>query len=260
MNIPYPIDVYDNVVDSAIQTKVWDYLQKQIWHQKWEPKEEQRVLYYTPEKDKTNWMLPKAMHMSSSMHRCVLSSDEDSLKQLHLPIYILWRQINQMLGNRYTLTGVPEGTWDSETAMPTPTDPELKPGWRAYVNARHNLQVSGNGYPHRDSPFLDRDDYVTMLYVVNTEWYPSWGAELKLYPDDPEGTTGDHQQFNSRGQQSRNFNVGWLDKGRIVSPVPNRLVVYDGRCLHSTLAASNHDLSNPLIKVAFRAQRIANTN
>jgi hypothetical protein len=259
MNIPYPIEVYDDVVDKALQTKVWDYLQKQIWHQKWVPKEEQRVLYYRPEEDGLKWMLPKAMHMSSTLHRCVLASDEDSLKKLHLPIYILWQQINRALGNKYRLTGIPEGMHDHETAIPETTDPDLTPGWRAYVNAKHNLQIDGDGYPHRDCPFLDQDSYVTMLYVVNTEWYPSWGGELKFYPDDPEGITGDHQQFNSRGQQERGFNIGWLDKGRIVSPVPNRLVVYDGRCLHTSLATNNQKFT-PLMRVAFRAQRIADTN
>jgi hypothetical protein len=255
MNIPYNIDVYDDIVEPAIQTKVWEYLQKQIWHQKWVPKEENRVLYYRPE-DGINWMLPKAMHMSSSMHRCPLASDENSLKELHLPIYVLWQKINRALGNKFALTGLPEGMWDTETNVPAPSDPNLSPGWRIYVNARHNLQVGGNSYVHRDSPILDRDDYVTMLYVVNAKWYPSWNGDLRFYPDDPNGTTGDHQQFNGYNQQQRNFNVGWLDQGRIVSPVPGRLVVYDGRCLHATTAANNDDISTPLIKVAFRAQRI----
>ena len=124
------------------------------------------------------------------------------------------------------------------------------------MNARHNGHVSGNSYVHRDSPLMDRDDFVTMLYVINPEWYPSWGADLRFYPEDPEGITGDHQQFNDGMKQHRNFNIGWLDKGRIVSPVPNRLVVYDGRCLHATTASSNGDVNTPLIKIAFRAQRI----
>lgn len=255
MTIPYNIDVYDDIVNTSVQTTARSYLQKQIWHQMWTPKEEFRVLYYRPEEG-INWMLPKAMHASSSMHRCTLASDEDSLKKLHLPIYILWQQINKALGNKFKLAGLPEGMWDHETVPPEPTDPELAPGWRIYANARHNIQVCGNSYPHRDSPYLDRDDLVTMLYVVNAEWYPSWGADLRFYPDDPEGVASDHQQFNGHNQQQRGFNIGWLDKGRIVSPVPNRLVVYDGRCLHATTASSNPDVGTPLIKVAFRAQRI----
>ena len=111
-------------------------------------------------------------------------------------------------------------------------------------------------FAHRDNPNLDQEDLVTMLYVVNPEWYPSWGAELRFYPEDKNSTTGDHQQFNIGSEQSRNFNIGWLDQGRIVSPVPGRLIVYDGRCLHATTASGNPDIETPLIKVAFRARRI----
>jgi len=255
MKIPYQIDVYDNIVDSKLQLKMWEYAQTQIWHQQWISLQEPPVKYYRPQ-DGLDWMLPKALHIGSSMHRCVLASDEHSLKELHLPVYLLWQQINRALGDRYALTGLAEGMWDTETALPPTKDPNLKPGWRAYMNATHNLQVSGNSYIHRDSPHLDRDDYVTMLYVTNPNWYPSWGADWRFYPEDVEGVTGDHQQHNGNGQQKRNFNIGWLDKGMIVSPVPNRLVVYDGRCLHATTASSNNDIATPLIKIAFRAQRI----
>ena len=56
-------------------------------------------------------------------------------------------------------------------------------------------------------------------------------------------------------QQSRGYNVGWLDQGRIVSPGPGRLIVYDGRCLHATSQAGT-GLDNPSVKLAFRARRI----
>jgi len=253
MNLPYRIDVYDNIIDPGMQSKIWDYLQIQEWHQKWLPSK-QEVNRYRPNKG-PSWFIAKGMHMGSSMHRCVLASDEDSLKQLHLPVYLLWKEINRKLDNQFSLTGLPEGMYDRETVPPTPTDPNLPTGWRAYVNAAHNVQVAGNGYAHRDNPNLTQEDLVTILYVVNKEWYPSWGAELRYYPEDSEGVTQDHQQFNIGAEQSRNFNIGWLDQGRIVSPVPGRLIVYDGRCLHATTASSNPDIETPLIKVAFRARR-----
>jgi hypothetical protein len=34
--------------------------------------------------------------------------------------------------------------------------------------------------------------------------------------------------------QNRNFNIGWADEGKIVSPKPGRIVIYDGRTLHTT--------------------------
>lgn len=258
MNIPYNIDVYDNLINSGLQSKLWDYVRVQEWHQKWVPAEH-AVTRYRPVNG-LDWFVAKGMHMGSSMHRCALASDEDSLKENHMPIYLLWKELNRSLNNQYTLTGLPEGMWDKDIEVPIPKDPNLSTGWRAYINASHNTQVIGNGYIHRDSSLLDREDLVTMLYVVNPEWYPSWGAEVRYYPEDPEGVAGDHQQFNTgNNQQKRGFNIGWLDCGRIVSPVPGRLTVYDGRCLHATSASNNNDIETPLIKIAFRAQRISGT-
>jgi hypothetical protein len=92
-----------------------------------------------------------------------------------------------------------------------------------------------------------------MLYIANTEWYPSWSGELKYYPEDFNGEAGDRQQFNKGIEQQRGYQIGWLDQGRVVSPVPGRLVVYDGRCLHSTTLPSAA-LETPIIKIAFRAR------
>jgi hypothetical protein len=257
MNIPYNIEVHDNLVSPVLQSKIWDYIRLQEWYVSWHSLPE-KILKYRPEQG-NGWFPLYQARRTASMHRCPLASDIESLKP-HLPIYLLWKEINKALGDQFELTGNPEGIiCDNEAApggpisTPVPKDPDLKTGWRAYVNGIYSSDIHGNGYVHRDTFDLDDPNTVTMLYVVNKEWYPSWGAELKYYPEDPTGSTGDHQQFNGyRWQQKRDFKIGWLDYGRIVSPVPGRLIIADGRCMHST---SSSKTEIPSYKVCFRARR-----
>jgi hypothetical protein len=256
MNIPYSIEVHDNLLSVEQNNNLYKYVKNLEFTGVWKPTEKVVFNYtLTSPRSPGDWMLYQSMGVRGTMHRTALASDEASLKNLHVPIYLLWKEINRKLNNQFELTGNPEGMV-SNIDMPTPQDPNLTPGWRAYINLVYNVQASrGLGYAHRDTPLEYNDpDTVTMLYVVNPEWYPSWGAELKYYPEDQDGSTGDQQQFNLAGEQKRNYNVGWLDQGRVVSPVPGRLIVYDGRCLHGTLPA-NGPIEIPSIKIAFRARR-----
>ena len=61
-------------------------------------------------------------------------------------------------------------------------------------------------------------------------WYPTWMAENVFCSDDE--TTGDHQEYQKGFGQSRGFGVGY--PFAIVPPVPGRIVIYDGRTLHTT--------------------------
>jgi len=151
----------------------------------------------------------------------------------------LWDNINSVLGNQFTISGYPEGmTGDPDDPLwqpPETEDPNMKPGWRVYANAQTDESSKRTAGVHRDSPFLEDDKNWTILFCANPKWYPTWLADCVYYSEDPELTTGDHQQFqNLYGyqNQNRNFNVGWPD--RIVSPVPGRIIAYDGRCLHTT--------------------------
>lgn len=253
MNIPYPIDVYDNIIPDSSRAAALEYVKSQNWYGYWGALPQQ-VFHYKLGED-TSWTALKTAARGGGLHRCTLASDEDSLKSNHLPIYAVWRQLNQQLDNCYELTGNPEDMNDNSVAPPT-ADPTLEQGWRVYVNGSYNTTVLNNGYTHRDTPLEHNDDTsVTMLYVLNKEWYPNWGGEIRFYPEDTEGESGDHQQFNWGFQQKRGYNVGWLDHGRIVSTVPGRLIVYDGRCLHAGSPA-NSVLENPSVKLVFRARKI----
>ena len=259
MNIPYNIEIYDNLLSVEDHSKIWEYVKTLQFFGTWE-QEEQVNFNFTlnSPKNPNDWMVYQSFGRRAKLSRAPLATDELSLKSNHLPIYLLWKKLNSQLNNQFEITGTPEGM-RSEIELPPVSDPGLKLGWRVYVNANYNSHAGhgSEGYVHRDTPLeLVNDKTVTMIYVANTEWYPSWSGELKFYPEDIEGVTRDHQQFNtSKYQQRRDYNIGWLDQGKIVSPVPGRLIIYDGRCLHSTTPAAS-DLNTPSIKIVFRAQKI----
>lgn len=258
MTIPYHIEVHDNLISKSIQTNIWKHVQELEFYGVWNPEETVRFEYtLSSPRSPGDWMLQQSMKRSARLHRSPLSSDEIGLKSKSLPIYLLWTALNKQLGNQYQLTGNPEGMYSPDPPNP-PTDTDLSAGWRAYINATYNAQIyGGQGYAHRDTPLeLNDPDTVTMIYFLNLEWYPSWAGEIKFFPEDHKGSSGDHQQFNSGLQQKRGYNIGWVDQGRIVSPVPGRLLIYDGRCLHGT-NPTNGPVEMPSIKIVFRAKRIS---
>jgi hypothetical protein len=259
MNTTYNVKVYDNAIGLEETKKIFDYVQNLNWHQQLFHNPVNDLTYYRPSDGAGAWTRAKIKSVESigaGMHRSPLASDEGTLKRDHFPIYLLWKNINKVLGFKYEIAGVPEGMFGDNPA-PDPMDKNLSAGWRVYVNATHSHRVWNNmGYVHRDNPNLEDDTSVTILYVLNKEWYPSWNGEIIIYPEDPNGITGDHQQHNIKYQQRRGFNIGWADQGRMISPVPGRLVVFDSRCLHKTLPTQDFDglAENPSIRVAFRAR------
>jgi hypothetical protein len=252
----YNIEVHDNLIAPDLHEKIYQYIKTLTFTGVWlEAKRVEFDYSLNSPKNPADWMLYQSMGRELQLHRCPLASDEHSLKAFP-PIYLLWKEINRRLDNQFELAGNPEGM-ATPLKIPTPQDSNLKTGWRAYINAHYNTHAGhgGDGYAHRDTPLEYNDENtVTMLYIANPDWYPSWSGDLKFYGEDPEGLSKDHQQFNRGIQQRRNYNVGWLDQGRVVSPVPGRLIVYDGRCLHGTTLPSS-PLETPIIKIAFRARR-----
>lgn len=234
------VNVHDNIVPDDLRNEVWNYINKQKWHATWKqmgPKMHEYIPANVPSTfiPGTNARLP-----SMWMHRACFASDDYSLEKDHPVIWNLWCKINSHLGNKYSITGndedmsyTPEDNPDWQP--PAPKDPNLKPGWRVYTNGQLNEFVKRSHGIHRDTIDISDSTTRTILYVANLEWYPSWFAECIFYPDDPFGSTGDRQQFQKGWySQSRNFNIGWADDGKIVSPVPGRIIDYDGRTLHTT--------------------------
>jgi hypothetical protein len=247
------IEVHDDLLDPDLHKQVWEYVLNSTWHHVVEARPSELQIYRPSDWD-DSWIRSLVLSRGLSMPRALYASDEASLIKKHPILHELWNKINERLGNKYDITGVAEGTKWKEYPVPPPTDPSLPKGWRVYANATVHDAINGNGYVHRDTPDLYDDTTATIIYMVTPEWYPSWGGEIIFYPEDPNGLTGDHQQFNGGGQQQRNFKIGWADAGRMVSLKPNRLLVYDGRTLHSSTASRHHYNTEFQRRVVFRAR------
>lgn len=234
------VQTYDHVIPEDQRKEIWEYINKQKWYATWKPIGI-RMYEYTPSNVPAGF-IPGTNTRSPSMwmHRTCFASDEASLKKDHPIIWNLWEKINNHLGNQYTITGndedmscVPED--NPNWQPPTPLDANLKAGWRVYTNGQLNEHVKRSHGIHRDTVDLADTTSRTILYVANLEWYPSWFSECIFYPDDHAGVTNDYQQFQENfSHQSLKFPVGWADEGKIVSPVPGRIIDYDGRILHTT--------------------------
>lgn len=257
------IKIHDNVIPLEFREKVWDYINNQKWYATWRP-----VAPYMTEHTPSLGNFMRASHKIMSlrlptmwMHRACFGSDEHSLKENHPLIWELWNKINAHAGNIYEITGTPEDMsaypLDHENWQPPATvDPNLSQGWRVYSGGQLDESIKRSHGVHRDTIKIDDDSTRTILYVANLEWYPSWFAECIFYPEDPKGETGDYQQFQKGSySQARDFNIGWLDEGKIVSPKPGRIMDYDGRTLHTTRPTAVW--AKEIRKViAFRVRRI----
>ena len=253
-NVHLPeISVYDDLLDAELHKQVYEYLIDQIWYTAWEPVLPELQLY-KPNNWDDSWVEAKYRHSVANMPRCMFSSDEPGIENSHPLIWKLWQKINARLDNRYEITGPPEGMfWNKE--CPPPVNPALTPGWRVYANASTSSELTPAAVMHRDNSNLEDSTTVTIIWMASPEWYPSWGGELQFFPEDPNGTTGDHQQFNTGiYHQQRNYKIGWLDQGRVVSLKPNRLLVYDGRTLHSARPTANFNNNQLHRRIVFRAR------
>ena len=253
------IEVHDDLVNEDFHKELYEYLLSQAWYINW-PAVPAELQIHQPKKFDEGWALAKLVGRGMQFTRCGFGSDEDSIKNKHPLIYKLWEQINSKLGNKYEITGPPEGlTYEQIIPCPPTTDPTLKQGWRVYANGSTPGNLAhGLGYPHihRDTVDLTDDTTVTIIWMANPVWYPTWGSEIIFYPEDPDGTTGDRQQFTPTNvAQKRNFKIGWPDEGKMVCTKPNRLLVYDGRALHVTNVSRHSNINELNRRIVFRAKR-----
>ena len=249
-------EIHNGIVGKGLHKRVYDYLGQCHWHQKWASLHTELQLFKPGEFDES-WAAASALRRTVGQPRTMFGSDEDSTRKNHPIIAELWDTINAHLGGSYAITGADEGMAWRDYPCPKPTDSDLSTGWRVYANASLHDLLSLQGYIHRDNFDISDETSVTMIWTASLEWYPSWGGELILYPEDPEGWTGDHQQFNKGGgQQRRNFQIGWQDEGKIICLRPGRLVIYDGRTLHSTQPSRHRFNTIMHMRVVFRARKI----
>jgi len=225
----YPYYVYDNTVDKNLQNEVWNYMMNQTFYGKrktgdhWN--ETGTVIYYKPSEYKKEYLEEKIEAVDNQyMHRTVFGDTEEDIKK-HPPISKLWESISETIGKEWTISGNPEGVASVLVS---------KGKWRVYVNAQPDETIKRSHTIHRDTSDLKETQNYTLLYIANPEWYPSWFAENIFYEDNPNSI--DKQQFQKGHGQSRNFGIG--DPYAIVSPKPGRIIMYDGRTLHTTRPAA----------------------
>lgn len=257
----FNITVLDNQVPDELRQQVWEYLQDLPWHVAYRSRPGLAgVRFFTPRTDGYDFPTKSSLSIGTvQMPRTLIASDNVSLANDHPLINELWGHINNALGGDLEISGPPEGsaTESHPDWLPRTSVPGLQPGWRVYTNAQPNEKIKRSHGVHRDNKDLSDENSMTILFVVNPVWHPTWFAENVFHEEDPDGTTGDHQQFQSavHTAQNRNFNVGW--PRQIVSPRPGRIIAYDSRTLHTTKPAAEW-CNEMRIVVAFRARRKTN--
>lgn len=220
----YSVEMYDNVVNDDLRWKVWDYIQNQTFLAGMKDvsytNADGVVIQYKPIDGKKEYLTGIN---NQHMHRTVFGNSEREIEFRHNIIYKLWLEINKHFDNKFVLDGEPEGVVDKRYGVA-----------RCYVNALPDESIKRSHAIHRDTIDLSLEKTYTMLYIANLQWYPTWMGENVFYSDDE--TTGDTQQFQKGKGQSRGFSVG--EPFKIISPMPGRVILYDGRTLHTTKPTS----------------------
>jgi len=221
----YPYHVYDNVVDLELQKEIWSYLLNQTYHAKRKATNHRNevgtIISYKPIDGKKEYLNPDLPSVNEQyMHRTVFGDNEEDIKS-HPPIEKLWNKIKETIGSEWSIAGDPEGI---------PSNTLSKGDWRVYVNIQPNEEIKRSHTIHRDTANINEEKNYTLLYIANLEWHPSWFSENIFYESDDNSL--DKQQFQKGHGQSRNFGIG--DPYAIIPPKPGRVILYDGRTLHTT--------------------------
>lgn len=243
----YELNVIDNEISVSLQKEVWEHLLDQEFcvnfydqnHCNWHPRE-------------NRWEIPRT---KPAALRCPLAWDEDSLQTRHPKIYQLWQEIDQVTGNRFQISGTPEGMNYMTGISPLQgiTKSDGSPGapnsaWRVYADGMDKEYRARTKAVHRDNPFLDDESCFTLVYFANPEWHPQLYGETLFH-----GTINDTGDFTGKYEkdQPRNFPIG--DVENIVAPRPGRIMFWDSRYLHQIKPSASYAPQN-LLAISFRLQ------
>ena len=241
----YDLTVIDNEIDPNIQQQVWNFLLDQEYcvnhydqnHSNWYPRQDR-------------WHIPRDRPAAL---RCPLAWDESSLAERAPVVHTLWLAINSLFDDKFTIDGVPESMNYMTGISPVSgiTKANGQPGspqsaWRVYADGMEKEYRARSKAVHRDSPYLDNDNYYTLVYFANPEWHPQLYGETLFHSND--ATTGD---FTGKYEQDqpRNFPIG--DVENIVAPRPGRIMAWDSRYLHQIKPAAQYAPEN-LLAISFR--------
>ena len=243
----YSLSVFDNEIAPDLQQRVTDYLLDSKYcvnfydppHSTWNPRTD---TWHTARDYPTQPRLPLAWDDNSLEHRSPIINE-------------LWLAINQCLDNQFQITGVTEGMGYMTGISPLPgldrpdgTPGRPNSGWRVYGSGNEREYRARTKSIHRDSPFMDRDDYVNIVYFANAEWHPQYYGETLFHSNDAD--TGDYTgRFDK--DQNRKFPIGEVEN--VVPPKPGRFMVFDARYMHQVKPSAKWAM--PIMGVVFRLQK-----
>lgn len=241
----YDLTVIDNQIDPDLQNTVWQFLLDQEYcvnhydqnHSNWYPRQDR-------------WHVPR-QHPAAL--RCPLAWDQDSLLKRAPEVHKLWLTINDLFDNRFIIEGVPESMNYMTGISPLQgiTRANGQPGapnsaWRVYADGMEKEYRARSKAVHRDNPWMDQDQYYTLVYFANPEWHPQLYGETLFHGDtaDTGDFTGKYEQ-----DQPRNFPIG--DVENVVAPRPGRIMAWEARYLHQIKPAAVYAPEN-LLAISFR--------
>jgi len=187
-----------------------------------------------------------------------LAWDNKSLEHRAPVIYELWTTLNQVLDNQYMIEGVPEGMSRYMTGISPLSSlarPDSSPGtpncaWRVYGSGNERELRAHTKSIHRDSPFMDREDYFNLVYFANAEWHPQFYGETLFHSNDAD--TGDYTGRFEK-DQTRNFPIGEVEN--TVAIKPGRFMLFDARYLHQVKPSAFY--APNIMGIVFRLQKIS---
>jgi hypothetical protein len=224
----YSYYVYDNIINDKLQKEIWQHLLNQTYFAKRKSEENRKIIkdiiQYKPIDNKKEYLNKDLPNVNDqNMHRTTFGNNEEEIK-IHPPISQLWNKVKEVIGAEWNINGDPEGIVKNPNLIES----------RVYVNIQPTEEIKKSHAIHRDTTNINETNNYTLLYIANPEWHPSWFAENIFYEDDESSL--DRQQFQYGHGQSRNFGIG--DPYAIISPKPGRVILYDGRTLHTTRPAA----------------------
>ncbi len=241
----YSLSVIDNEIDIDLRQRVWDFLMASEYcvnhydqnHSNWYPGE-------------NRWHIPRD---KPAALRCPLAWDELSLEHRAPVVYELWNKINEVTDNKFTIMGLPEsmnymtGISPLQGITKGNGDPgALNSAWRVYGDGTDKEYRARTKAIHRDCPYLDEDQYYTLVYFANLEWHPQLYGETLFH-----GSVSDIKDWTGRWEsdQPRNQPIGEIEN--VVAPRPGRIMVWDSRYLHQIKPAALYAPEN-LLAISFR--------
>ena len=212
----------------------------------------------------------KYLNLPFSMYRHPIGWDEESLKRRSPIIWNLWTQINNKIFDaKATVDGMEEGHMgihgpprffvDSIDFYKKYNVPRNIKKFTSMVNARAtslfrptNTMESNQmllphiwgkhlGQVHKDSDNTFSDKHFTVLYLVNLEWFPHLGGEIKFYDN----------QYTGYKHWKHGYDIGWPCD--LVGHRPNRIIVFSHNQIHDTYPP-NVNASEMTQKIAFRVK------